>query len=100
MMENKDEENVKQLFQNAFMKRPAQQLYDIKNDPECINDLSGNSEYDQIRMELSQKLDEELRKQGDPRMFGSQIFDSYPRYSTTRKFDGFNKRGEYNPMFK
>jgi N-sulfoglucosamine sulfohydrolase len=100
MMENKDEEGVKQLFQNAFAKRSAQQLYDIKNDPECINDLSGNSDYDEIRSELSQKLDEQLKQQGDPRMFGSEIFDSYPRYSTTRQFDGFNKRGEYNPAFK
>jgi N-sulfoglucosamine sulfohydrolase len=100
MMENKDSEGMKDLFQNAFAKRSAQQLYDIKNDPECINDLSGNSEYDEIRNELSQKLDEQLAKQGDPRMFGSEIFDSYPRYSTTRQFDGFNKRGEYNPAFQ
>ena len=100
MMENKDSEGMKDLFQNAFAKRSAQQLYDIKNDPECINDLSGNSEYDEIRNELSQKLDEQLAKQGDPRMFGSEIFDSYPRYSTTRQFDGLNKRGEYNPAFQ
>ena len=51
-------------------------------------------------LDLSQKLDEQLAKQGDPRMFGSEIFDSYPRYSTTRQFDGFNKRGEYNPAFQ
>lgn len=100
MMENKDHESVQNLFHNAFEKRPAEQLYDIKNDPYCVNDLSGNPEYDEIKMDLRQKLDAELKKQGDPRMSGSQVYDSYPRYSTTRQFPGFNKRGEYNPAFK
>ncbi len=96
MMENKEEEAVKELFKNDFEKRPAEQLYDITNDHECIHDLSGNSEYDEIRKDLREKLDSELKKQGDPRMFGSEIFDSYPRYSSMRNFDGFSKRGEYN----
>ena len=100
MMENKDHEKVKELFHNAFEKRPEEQLYDIKNDPYCVNDLSENADYDKIRENLRQRLDAELKKQGDPRMFGSQIYDSYPRYSTTRKFPGFNKRGEYNPEFE
>lgn len=100
MMEHKKEEDVKELFKNAFEKRPGEQLYDIKNDPECVNDLSGNTEYDKIRKDLSERLNEELKKQGDPRMSGSEIFDSYPRYSSMRNFEGFNKRGEYNPDYK
>ena len=100
MMENKESEGVKELFHNAFEKRPAEQLYDIVNDPYCVNDLSGSAEFDEIRKGLSERLDAELKKQGDPRMFGSQIFDSYPRYSTTRNFPRFNKRGEYNPEYK
>ena len=100
MMENKEEGAVNELFKNDFEKRPAEQLYDITNDPECIHDLSGNSEYDEIRKDLREKLDSELKKQGDPRMFGSEIFDSYPRYSSMRNFDGFSKRGEYNLKYK
>ncbi|MEQ9288015.1 MAG: sulfatase [Cyclobacteriaceae bacterium] len=100
MMDNKDTEIVKQLFRNAFLKRPSEQLYDIKEDPECIHDLSGNPEYDYIRNELRTRLDEELTKQRDPRMSGSGVFDSYPRYSSMRNFEGFNSRGEYNPVFK
>lgn len=99
MMDNKDEEMVKQFFRNAFLKRPAEQLYDISVDPECTNDLSGNPEYAQVKKELRNKLDGALRKQGDPRMHGSEIFDSYPRYSPMRNFEGFNSRGAYNPDY-
>ena len=46
------------------------------------------------------KLVNNLTVQKDPRMFGSEIFDSYPRISTMRNFQGFNERGEYNEKYK
>lgn len=88
------------LFQNAFEKRPGEQLYDIRKDPECLYDLSGNPEYAEVKNKLREQLDKALSEQGDPRMSGSEIFDSYPRYSPMRNFEGFNTRGEYNPAFK
>ena len=100
MMENKEKEEVKKLFKKTFEKRSAEQLYDIKKDPECMYDLSHNPEYDKIRKDLRTRLDQELKKQGDPRMFGSEIFDSYPRYSSMRNFEGFSKRGEYNREYE
>ena len=100
MMEHMWDQGNRILFENAFEKRPSEQLYDIKNDPGCIHDLSGNTEYDTIRKKLRFILDQELTKQGDPRMHGSEIFDSYPRYSPMRNFEGFNKRGAYNSDYK
>lgn len=88
------------LFSNAFLKRGGEQLYDIKKDPGCVNDVSGNPEYYEAKEKLRSILDEQLTKQGDPRMSGSEVFDSYPRYSSTRNFEGFNKRGEYNMDYK
>ncbi|MDN5217113.1 sulfatase [Fulvivirgaceae bacterium BMA12] len=99
MMKHQHEESVNRLFKNAFEKRPEAQLFDIQNDPECLYDLSGNTEYSDICADLRNKLDQELTKQGDPRMFGSDIFDSYPRYSPMRNFQGFNARGQYNPAY-
>lgn len=99
MMEHRNDQNVKDLFTNAFERRAMEQLYDIKNDPDCINDLAKDPAYSEIKSKLRKKLDDELLKQGDPRMSGNDIFDSYPRYSSMRNFEGFNKRGEYNPTF-
>lgn len=98
MMDNKN--NFPNLFANAFQKREGEQLYDIKKDPGCVNDLSQDPDYANVKNKLRALLDENLEAQGDPRMSGSKIFDSYPRYSSMRNFEGFNKRGEYNPDFK
>lgn len=98
MMEQK--EAFPNLFYNAFQKRPEEQLYDIRKDPECLHDLSDDPEYSEIKKQLREQLDKALSEQGDPRMSGSEIFDSYPRYSPMRNFEGFNTKGEYNPAFK
>ena len=99
-MEHQEDENLRNLFANAFEKRAKEQLYDIKKDPACFIDLANDPAYAKVKNELRKKLDEELSNQGDPRMNGSEIFDSYPRYSTMRNFEGFHERGKYNPKFK
>jgi N-sulfoglucosamine sulfohydrolase len=98
-MMNKSRE-IPALFQQAFLKRPEGQLYDILTDPYCINDLSGKPEYAETRARLLALLDAQLSLQGDPRMFGSEVFDSYPRYSPMRNFEGFNDRGTYNESYR
>ena len=88
-------------FNLAFSKRPAEQLYDIKKDPGCINNIAEDPAYLKIKKELSKILSDELKKQGDPRVTGNgDIFESYPRFGPMRDFPGFKKRGEYNPAFQ
>lgn len=90
-----------ELFRQGFEKRPAEQLFDIHNDPGCTKNLAGNPAYDSIRNALSAQLKETLTRQGDPRMTGhGDIFESYPRFGTMRNWPGFKKRGEYNPAFQ
>jgi len=87
-------------YELAFSKRPFEQLYDIKTDPGCINNIAYELSYKMIKNELSSKLEELLKIQGDPRVLGyGDIFDSYPRISSMRDFSGFNERGEYNPEY-
>ena len=86
-------------FELAFAKRPQEQLYEIKNDPYCTQNIAALSDYKGVVDELKQKLINDLMEQGVPRVSGNPVFDSYPRYSTMRNFSGFNKRGEYNSDF-
>tara|TARA_A100001015_G_scaffold197608_1_gene220395 strand:+ start:7058 stop:8623 length:1566 start_codon:yes stop_codon:yes gene_type:complete len=86
-------------FELAFAKRPQEQLYDIKNDPYCTQNIAILPEYKEVINKLKQQLMNDLMEQGDPRVSGNPIFDSYPRYSTMRNFSGFNQRGVYNPDF-
>jgi N-sulfoglucosamine sulfohydrolase len=88
-------------FDLAFSKRPAEQLYDIKKDPDCVNDISNDKSYANIKRELGELLISELKKQGDPRVLGNgDIFDSYPRHASMREFPGFKERHKYNPAFQ
>lgn len=61
-----------------FGKRPAQELYKIDEDPECMNNLASDDSYSQLISELNIQMEKELKEQGDPRMNGNgKIFDEY-----------------------
>jgi arylsulfatase A-like enzyme len=63
----------------AFGKRPAEELYDLKQDPECLNNLAHDPKREPLKKQLKQQMERELRAQDDPRMFGrGAIFDQYP----------------------
>ncbi len=67
------------LFSLAFGKRPAEELYDLRQDPNQIHNLAENSDFLQIKRELATQLIDELEKTNDPRVLGGEeIFESYP----------------------
>lgn len=66
------------FWQLSFGKRPAEELYDLKRDPDCVKNLANEAKYQSLKKKLSQQMTRELRAQGDPRMFGKgYIFDQY-----------------------
>ncbi len=88
------------LFRLAFMKRPEEELYDIKKDAGCMKNLAGQPEYNQVRDKLRGMLEKNLTEQGDPRMLGyGDIFDSYPRYASMRNLPGFREQGKVNTKY-
>lgn len=96
-----NENHFPKPFELAFSKRPAEQMYDIKKDPGCVNNIAEDKAYQEVKNELSHVLEAELKKQGDPRVTGNgDIFDSYPRISSMREFPGFKERGKYNPALQ
>ncbi|SMP43775.1 Arylsulfatase A [Neorhodopirellula lusitana] len=65
-------------FDLCFGKRPAEELYDVENDPECLQNLAAMPEYAVPLKKLRQELFEELTAQEDPRVIGDgDIFDRY-----------------------
>lgn len=89
-----------ELFAHSFEKRPAEELFDIKADPGCLNNLAGKTEFAEVQSALGKKLMGLLEKQNDPRVRGSEVFDSYPRVSHMRpELGGFAERGKYNPKY-
>ena len=68
----------REYWKSSFGKRPMEELYNIRKDPECMNNLSEKQEFKDIKLTLADMLYNELKRQGDPRMFGrGYIFDEY-----------------------
>lgn len=63
----------------SFGHRPAEELYDLAHDPDCLNNLAADPAHKAAKERLSRRLVEKLKAQGDPRMFGQgEVFEKYP----------------------
>lgn len=72
-----------------FGKRKPEELYNITNDPFCMNNLATDSKFSTIKAKLKKQLFKELKEQKDPRILGSDyIFDHY----TTAENAGFYEK--------
>lgn len=66
------------FWQLNFGKRAEEELYNIVIDEDCMVNLVGTPEYFEVQEKLKQLMEAELKKQGDPRMFGNgDVFDAY-----------------------
>jgi arylsulfatase A-like enzyme len=78
ILQARREGTEKRHWQMAFGKRPAEELYDVSKDPDCISNLADDSKYRAIKQKLRRQMERELKAQGDPRMFGKgRVFDQY-----------------------
>ena len=63
-------------WQFCFGKRPADELYDLATDPDCVRNLA--TEMPEKTATLREELFAELRRQADPRILGQgDVFDAY-----------------------
>ncbi|MBL9191483.1 MAG: sulfatase [Opitutaceae bacterium] len=66
-------------WQMTFGRRSARELYNLKNDPDCIENLISSSAHHDRAASLQARLQEQLTAQGDPRQLGKpDYFDSFP----------------------
>lgn len=71
-------------FYNLSMgMRPATELYDIRKDPDCLDNLAENPDYKVLVEQMRTELEDILTRQGDPRMGeDGDVFDRYPYYQS------------------
>ena len=87
--QNVTNQELTPFFQAAMAKRSGEELYNIQNDPDCMNNLAGKPEFSKVQEQLSRKLITRLKATGDPREVGSnpEIWETYPRLNgEIRKF--------------
>lgn len=80
----------------CFGKRPAIELYDLRRDPDCVDNLAGDPAYASTLQQLEQQMVRELQTQEDPRMSGQgAVFERYPyAQESHRDFYERYRRGE------
>jgi arylsulfatase A-like enzyme len=86
---------AKKYWDACFGKRGPEELYDLRGDPDCLNNLAGQRGADSLRSQLLN----ELQAQQDPRALGNgKLFDDYPH--ANEKMRGYYEkrmRGEKIP---
>lgn len=87
LVEGSGDPELSRFLELAVAKRPAEELYLIAEDPECLRNLADSDEHEEILRQLRQQLERYLVETGDPRMGpNADVFETYPRYSPIRSF--------------
>jgi len=68
LIAHRNETEWKWHYDFAFGKRPAEELYDLRTDPEQIKNVAGEKEQQETRKRLADQLTKILTDAGDPRL--------------------------------
>lgn len=80
----------KDFWNMNFGKRPAEELYDLSADPDCVHNLATTEKYADEMETLRSRMIADLKAQGDPRMFGQgDLFDKYPVTGNPRYYERY-----------
>lgn len=91
LMQNKDDPAVKRFYDLAIGKRPAEELYDVRKDPDQVVNLADDPAHREVLDQLRGRLNAFLKKTGDPRQSGQSPWDTYeytggvPKHETPLK---------------
>jgi arylsulfatase A-like enzyme len=81
IIENKDKDEEHQLsYKLCFAQRPAEELYDLRKDPDQLNNIASKSAYASMMENMRVKLQSKLTQFNDPRAKNPETdeFDNYP----------------------
>ncbi len=66
-------------YDYAFGKRPGEQLFDLRRDPDQTVNVAADPGYAKARADMEKRLMDELKRTGDPRLAdGGKFFESPP----------------------
>ena len=86
------------FYELSFGRRPAEELYNMADDPDCVTNLAYDPGHAKVKESLWKQLKEELTVQGDPRILGQgEIFDFYPNCRIDRQQDLYGDK-TYDPV--
>ncbi|MEX0980566.1 MAG: sulfatase [Bacteroidales bacterium] len=79
MIKHRDDNKWKMHWKLGFEMRSSEELYDLKKDPDYLNNVAYDPEYSHIKEKLSTQLMQILKSTGDPRVTSDgNTFDRLP----------------------
>jgi N-sulfoglucosamine sulfohydrolase len=76
---HRSDEQGKWFYEHAFGKRPAEELYDLRKDPDQIKNVAADPAYAKVKADLAAQLMKRLDDAADPRVTGDgKTFDRMP----------------------
>ncbi len=78
ILTDRRENGTNKYWDLCFGKRPEKELFNVVDDPYCINNLIDQPGLSETASSLEEQLISKLKEQKDPRMFGNgNVFDKY-----------------------
>ncbi len=99
LIDNRKNLETYKFWELNLGKRPAEELYHIGSDPECIRNLAEHPQYQELKVELEKLMLAELAEQGDPRTLGDPDYFMQFHYSNAAQRNFYEKylKGEIGP---
>jgi arylsulfatase A-like enzyme len=82
LIEHRNDPQWKWHYEFAFGKRPAEELYDLRADPDQVKNVAGDPAYTARKAELSARLLKLLTEASDPRVVGDRATFDQPPFSS------------------
>ena len=70
-------QQIKPFYNLAAGKRPAEELYDVRKDPDQVHNLASDPTHEKTLATLRKRLDTFLKDTNDPRQEGLSPWDKY-----------------------
>ena len=74
ILENRHRPEIAPFFERCFLKRPEEELFDLKKDPWQLTNVVGKPEYEAARKKMRAALDKWMQQTDDPRAKGDTDF--------------------------
>ena len=81
MIHHRVKPEVRWLFELGFGKRPREELFDLRVDPDYLHNVAENPDYAGIRTALLEQLMQVLQEQDDPRVTETACRFEHPPYA-------------------
>lgn len=81
LLDHRDDRHFADLFRLACDKRPAEELFDLQQDPFALHNVAGYPEYAQTLKQLREQTQAWMEKTADPRARAGGKYDAFDKYT-------------------